>query len=210
MPELPETYLSIKAPTEGVLTVQRSRFLAYAHPIQTTEQARELVKQYTASHHSARHVCWAYVLGADRSVSLSTDNGEPSGTAGKPILGQINSRNLTNLIVIVVRYFGGVKLGTPGLIAAYKESTGLALDAATIVEYKPQSVLEISFGYESTNDVMKLVKKYQLIEDAQLKVLAQDFDLRCRIELQMAHSAADQLYSLFEKIEGSEIQRVDL
>ncbi len=115
-------YLTIQGPAEGKITEKMSRFLAFAWPVADAAEAREVAARYQKEYHDARHVCWAYVTGADRAEQYSNDNGEPSGTAGKPILGQINSLNLTNVVVVVVRYFGGIKLGTPGLIAAYRES----------------------------------------------------------------------------------------
>ena len=117
-----DTYYTLAAPSEAVFTEKRSRFLSFAFPVSTREQAREEVRRISKEYFDARHVCWAFMLGAERLDFLSTDNGEPSGTAGKPILGQINSYNLTDIIIIVVRYFGGIKLGTPGLIAAYREA----------------------------------------------------------------------------------------
>ena len=115
-------YLTIQGPAEGKITEKMSRFLAFAWPVADAAEAREVAARYQKEYHDARHVCWAYVTGADRAEQYSNDNGEPSGTAGKPILGQINSLKLTNVVVVVVRYFGGIKLGTPGLIAAYREA----------------------------------------------------------------------------------------
>ena len=125
-------YLTIQGPAEGKITEKMSRFLAFAWPVADAAEAREVAARYQKEYHDARHVCWAYVTGADRAEQYSNDNGEPSGTAGKPILGQINSLNLTNVVVVVVRYFGGIKLGTPGLIAAYREAARAALDLSLI------------------------------------------------------------------------------
>ena len=129
-----DTYYTLAAPSEASFTEKRSRFLSFAIPVESREQVREHVKRFSKEYFDARHVCYAFVLGADRSDFLANDNGEPSGTAGKPILGQINSFNLTNLLIVVVRYFGGVKLGTPGLIAAYREAARQAIENGEIIE----------------------------------------------------------------------------
>lgn len=121
-----DAFLTIAAPSEGYLREKMSRFLAFAVPVTTAAEAKEVVAAYQKQYHDARHVCWAYMVGADRKTFLSSDNGEPSGTAGKPILGQINSFGLTDIVIAVVRYFGGIKLGTSGLIAAYREEIGRA------------------------------------------------------------------------------------
>ena len=125
-----DAYKTIKQASEGTYSELRSKFLAFAHPVTTVEEAMALVEQYQKKFYDARHVCWAYMLGAERTTFRSNDNGEPSGTAGKPILGQINSLELTDVIVLVVRYFGGVKLGTSGLIVAYRTAAAEALGNA--------------------------------------------------------------------------------
>ena len=125
-------YLTISAPAEASFTEQKSKFLSFIHPVDTADEAKAIIKEYTKRFFDARHVCWAYMIGADRMEFQSSDNGEPSGTAGKPILGQINSFSLTNVVVVVVRYFGGIKLGTSGLIAAYRQGARLAIEAASI------------------------------------------------------------------------------
>ncbi|MCF0213491.1 MAG: YigZ family protein [Muribaculaceae bacterium] len=165
-----------------------SRFLAFAHPVSDAQEAKEIIARYTNEYHDARHVCWAYMTGADRSVWQLNDNGEPSGTAGKPILGQINSFGLTNVVIVVVRYFGGIKLGTPGLIAAYREAARQALEAAEIVEGREMTELRLSFVYLAMNDVMKVVKAYP---DA--KITAQDFDNACTMTLSLPLDIAEEL-----------------
>ena len=122
-----------------------SRFLSFAIPVSSAAEAKEYIGMYANEYPDARHVCWAYMIGADRKEFLSTDNGEPSGTAGKPILGQINSFNLTNIVIIVVRYFGGIKLGTSGLISAYREAAKLAIEAAEIIEGREMATLTLTF-----------------------------------------------------------------
>ena len=135
-----DAYKTIKQASEGTYSELRSKFLAFAHPVTTVEEAMALVEQYQKKFYDARHVCWAYMLGAERTTFRSNDNGEPSGTAGKPILGQINSLELTDVIVLVVRYFGGVKLGTSGLIVAYRTAAAEALGNAEIVN-RPSSII---------------------------------------------------------------------
>ena len=129
-----DEFKTITCESEGTYTELRSKFLAFAHPVETAEEAMAIVDQYQKKYYDARHVCWAYMLGHERNVFRSNDNGEPSGTAGKPILGQINSNELTNIIILVVRYFGGVKLGTSGLIVAYRAAAAEAIANATIIE----------------------------------------------------------------------------
>lgn len=171
------SYTTIASPSEGKHTEKMSRFLSFAFPITTPEEAREIIKKYQNEYHDARHVCWAYMIGADRATWQLNDNGEPSGTAGKPILGQINSFALTDILIIVVRYFGGIKLGTPGLIAAYREAARLAIENAVIEEKHEKSIITLTFPYLALNDVMKIVK------GAHLCILQQQFDNLCTLSL---------------------------
>lgn len=166
-------YKTISKPAEGKVTEKMSRFLAFAFPVATAEEARQRIAETANRYHDARHCCWAYMIGADRQTWQLNDNGEPSGTAGKPILGQINSLGLTNVVIAVVRYFGGIKLGTPGLIAAYRAAARAALDAADIVERKEMTEMTITFGYASMNDVMKVVKQRNL------EITRREFDNTC-------------------------------
>nr|MBD5376844.1 YigZ family protein [Bacteroides sp.] len=173
------TYLTIASPSEAIVREKMSRFLAFAHPAATVEEARTLIAAYTNRYHDARHVCWAYTIGADRSTTLSTDNGEPSGTAGKPILGQINSFGLTNIVIIVVRYFGGIKLGTSGLIAAYREAARQALEAAEIIEGREMTTAIVTYAYPAMEPVMRTVKR------PDITILSQEFDNTCRLTLSL-------------------------
>ena len=171
-------FKTLAAPSEGLYKEKMSKFLSFAIPVQSADEAKEIIKQYQKRFYDARHVCWAYMIGTDRSEFLSSDNGEPSGTAGKPILGQINSFGLTNVLIIVVRYFGGILLGTSGLIVAYREAAAEAIANAEILECHEQGTVSFSFPYLGMNDVMKLVKRENL------KVTAQDFDNVCKMTIQ--------------------------
>jgi uncharacterized YigZ family protein len=154
-----DTFYTIADCSDSKTTEKMSKFLAFAFHVKTAAEARERVAEIAKKYYDARHVCWAYMVGPERTDCLSNDNGEPSGTAGKPILGQINSFNLTDVVVIVVRYFGGIKLGTSGLISAYREAARSALAEAEIIECHVQDELHFSFPYMSINDVMKLTKQ---------------------------------------------------
>lgn len=173
------TYYTIEREGEGQIREKMSRFIAFALPVTDAEQAKAIVKEYQNRYHDARHVCWAYMLGAERTEWQLNDNGEPSGTAGKPILGQINSRNLTDVLVVVVRYFGGIKLGTPGLIAAYREAASEALDAAGIREMHSASVITVTFAYVNADGVMKIIK------GTDAEVLGREFDNTCTMTLRV-------------------------
>lgn len=190
------TYLTIQGPSQSVYREKMSKFIAFAMPVRTEAEARAFIDDIRNRYHDARHVCWAYMLGADRSRHALNDNGEPSGTAGKPILGQINSLRLTNLAVAVVRYFGGIKLGTSGLIGAYREATRMALDLAEKVERCEEVTLTLTFGYMVINDVMKLVKSLGL------NVLQQTFDNTCSMTLAVRADKADELAARFGAIDG--------
>ena len=194
-----DTYLTIAAPSEGLYKEKMSKFLAFAEPCRTTEQAKEIVTRYKKEYFDARHVCWAYMLGAERTDFRSNDDGEPSGTAGKPILGQINSFNLTDLCVIVVRYFGGIKLGTSGLIEAYRTAAQEALNAATIEEKIIEETITIHFQYPLMGDVMRIVKE----ENA--TVLSQDFVEDCRLTLSLRKNQMPRMRSRFENTFGVSI-----
>lgn len=194
-----DTFLTITSRAEATLTEKRSHFLAFALPVTTAAEARAIVKEFSKEYYDARHVCWAYMLGAERKEFLSTDNGEPSGTAGKPILGQINSMGLTNLIVLVVRYFGGIKLGTPGLIAAYKESARLVLESADIVEKHETRKISFTFPYLAMNEVMKAVK------DPEITVVERNFDNACSMTLEIRADLADRLIAKISDISGTSL-----
>lgn len=190
------SYRTIASLSEAVFTDRRSRFLAFAHPVRTADEARQLVRQYSKEYYDARHVCFAYMLGAARTEFLANDNGEPSGTAGRPILGQINSAEVTDIIILVVRYFGGIKLGTPGLIAAYKEAARLVLENAEIVERHEMARLTVTFPYMAMNDVMKAVK------DPEIEIVDRQFDNTCRLTVETRLTLADALRHRLLGIDG--------
>lgn len=193
-------YTTIAGPSRGRLTVKLSRFLAFAFPVATPEEARELIAGVAGEYHDARHCCWAYIIGAAGDISASSDNGEPSGTAGRPILGQIRSEGLTNVAVAVVRYFGGIKLGPSGLIAAYRESTALALAEAGRVERCEETIVSLTFPYQAMNDVMKVVKA-----DPDVTVAGQDFDNTCRLDLRIRADRAQSLADRLGALDGTSV-----
>lgn len=191
-----DTYKTISNPGEGIYKEKMSKFLSFAHYAASAADAKEIIKKYQKEYFDARHVCWAYMVGAARTEFLSSDNGEPSGTAGKPILGQINSFGLTDVVVVVVRYFGGIKLGTSGLIVAYREAAAEALRAAGIEERHVLEFVEFTFPYLAMNDVMKLVK------GSEVKVEEQVFDNSCRMRLSVRADYVGDLRRRLDDIEG--------
>lgn len=191
-----DIFKTITGPSEAKYTEKMSKFLAFAFPVKSAAEARERIAAMANKYHDARHVCWAYMIGPDRTESLSTDNGEPSGTAGKPILGQINSFGVTDIVIAVVRYFGGIKLGTSGLIAAYREAAREALEAAEIVECHVPESISFTFPYMSMNDVMKLVKQ------PGVTVLEQTFDNTCAMTVSVRRDNAAELRGRLTAIDG--------
>ena len=185
-------FKTLKAASQGIYREKMSRFLAFAEPVATADDARAVIKRYQNQYHDARHVCWAYMIGTAREEFLSSDNGEPSGTAGKPILGQINSFGLTNVVIVVVRYFGGIKLGTSGLIVAYREAARLAIEAGEILECHEQARRSFTFAYLTMNDVMKIVKKEQV------RIIEQHFDNVCSMTIEADADAIPALVSLLK------------
>lgn len=173
-----------------------SKFLAFVFPVSDVDEVRGCIADVTRRYHDARHICWAYMLGADRLTFMSNDNGEPSGTAGKPILGQINSFGLTDVVVVVVRYFGGIKLGTSGLISAYRQAARDALAAADKVERHVMKRVRFSFGYLAMNDVMKLVKQ------PGVNTLSQVFDNTCEMSVETRADDMPMLRARLGEIEG--------
>ncbi len=191
--------LTISAPAAGHNTEKGSKFIAHAFHVESPEDVAKLVKQHKKDYFDARHVCYAYVLGALRSSFRAVDDGEPSGTAGKPILNVIHSRQLTDTLVIVVRYFGGTLLGVPGLIRAYKAATEDALGAAQIEERTVQDELRLTFEYALLNAVMKVVK------DEAPHIVEQSFELTCSMTLRVRKSSTERLLSKLRLIRGVEI-----
>ena len=194
-----DTYHTIIATSQGLYKEKMSKFISFAVPVQSAAEAKEVVKQYQKEYFDARHVCWAYMIGAARTEFLSNDNGEPSGTAGKPILGQINSFGLTNIVIVVVRYFGGIKLGTSGLIVAYREAAADAINNAQIIECREQTVISFTFDYLAMNDVMKVIK------GVDLKILNQEFDNDCRMTVSIRSDNAPMLVSRLADIDDVRI-----
>lgn len=192
-------YLTIAAPAEAQYTDKRSRFLAFALPVRDAAEARAAVADLQRRYHDARHVCWAYMLGSARTDFLSNDNGEPSGTAGKPILGQINSLGLTDVLVAVVRYFGGIKLGTSGLIVAYRTAARMALEAAPAVVRHDMARITFHFPYAAMNDAMKLTR------DFDVTVVDRQFDNTCRMTLDIDADTAPRLRARIDSIDGATI-----
>ncbi len=189
-----DEYRTISGTSEGYYTEKRSKFLAFAHHVDDVAEVKDIVAGYRKKYYDARHVCYAYMLGADRQEFRANDDGEPSSTAGKPILGQINSNELTNILIVVVRYYGGVNLGTSGLIVAYREAASNAIAHATIETRQVEEIVRYSFAYPQMNDVMRIVK------DMNPRIVSQTYDNTCEIVLSIRKSEAEQLKSKLAKL----------
>ena len=191
-----DSYQTIITSTEGIYKEKGSKFLAFSMPVENSEQVKELVKTFKKEYYDARHVCYAYMLGAERKEWRANDDGEPSGTAGRPILGQINSRELTNILIIVVRYFGGILLGTGGLIVAYKEAAADALNQAEIIEKTVDCEMTVHFEYAIMNSVMRIVK------ETNSRILDQGYEGDCFMKLSIRKQEEDFLKGKLLKIDG--------
>ena len=190
-----DEYFTIKDNiSEGFYSEKRSKFLAFAFHVTTEEEIKEIVSEYRKKYYDARHVCWAYMLGAQRTEFRANDDGEPSSTAGKPILGQINKNELTDILIIVVRYYGGVNLGTSGLIVAYRTAAAEAIANAEIIKLYDEEVVTYDFPYVMMNDVMKISK------DMSPRIVNQTYDNTCEIQLSIRKSQAPLLKSRLEKL----------
>ncbi|MBR6538801.1 MAG: YigZ family protein [Bacteroides sp.] len=190
-----DTYKTIVGQAEGIYTEKRSKFIAIALPVRTIDEIKAHLEVYQKKYYDARHVCYAYMLGHERKDFRANDNGEPSGTAGKPILGQINSNELTDILIIVVRYFGGIKLGTSGLIVAYKAAAAEAIAAATIIEKTVDEDITFYFEYPFMNDVMRIVK------EEEPEIISQGYDMDCNMTLRIRQSMMPKLRARLEKVE---------
>lgn len=192
-----DTYKTINAPSEGIYKDKGSKFLAYAYPIKTEQDVKTLLHDLKAAHPKARHHCWAMRLSPDRSIYRIQDDGEPSGTAGRPILNTLLSAGLSNVLIVVVRYFGGTLLGVPGLINAYKSAATDAIRQAQIIEKTINDTYELRFDYLAMNEVMKLIK------EEQLEIRTQHFDNSCTIQLEIRKSNLNQVLDKLEKLKIS-------
>ena len=188
-----DEFKTIKDNSEGTYSELRSKFLAFAHHVTTVDDAMALVEQYQKKYYDARHVCWAYMIGPEREIFRSNDNGEPSGTAGKPILGQINSNELTDIIILVVRYFGGVKLGTSGLIVAYKTAAAEAISNAEIETRTVDDEYTFNFEYPLMNSVMKVAR------DMDARIVSQSYDMDCQMTLSIRRGKMQELQEKIKK-----------
>ena len=192
-----DEYKTIKGTSEGFYSEKRSKFLAFAHHVDSLDEVKELLAQYRKKYYDARHVCYAYMLGAEYTEFRANDDGEPSSTAGKPILGQINSNELTDILIIVVRYYGGVNLGTSGLIVAYREAAADAIAHAEVETRQVEEVVTYDFPYVMMNDVMRVVKEMQP------RIVGQTYDNTCQIRLSIRKSEVEQLRKRLEKLAWS-------
>ncbi|MCX6254275.1 MAG: YigZ family protein [Bacteroidia bacterium] len=191
-----DSYTTIKSPSQGIYKEKGSRFIAFACPVSHQEEIKPIIDKIRKEHHEAKHHCYAYMIGKERMVWRVNDDGEPSGTAGKPILGQINSFGLTNILIVVSRYFGGTLLGVSGLINAYRSSACSAIRNAVIIECTLQEFFEITYPYVSMNDVMKILKEEYIGQSDQT------LDLECRIKINFRASAREKILTRFSRIEG--------
>ncbi len=195
-----DTYLTIEKASEGIFKDKGSKFFAYAFPVSSEEKIKEHLAELRKLHPSARHHCYAFRLGAAKQAFRANDDGEPSNTAGKPILGQIQSKDLTNILIVVVRYFGGTLLGVSGLINAYKLAALDSIQNATIIEKTVDEVYELKFDYLQMNDVMKIIK------DEHLQILHQNFELNGELSFSVRKSNSTKVYDMFSKISNLEIK----
>lgn len=191
-----DTYLTIESPCQGLFRDKGSKFIAYAYPFRDETTLKDIITELKAMHPKARHHCWAYRLTPDRAVFRLNDDGEPSGTAGRPILNTLLSHDVTNILVVVVRYFGGTLLGVPGLINAYKTATQEALAAAEVVTHTVNDIYRVTFDYVQMNDVMRLVK------EENLPILKQAFDNDCFMDVEVRKLRVNQVVGKLDKIAG--------
>ena len=189
-----DTYKTISTTGEGYYTEKRSKFLAFAHHVEMVEEVKEIVASYRKKYYDARHVCYAYMIGADRQTFRANDDGEPSSTAGKPILGQINSNELTDILIVVVRYYGGVNLGTSGLIVAYREAAADAICHTTIENRFVEEEIVYDFPYVMMNQVMKVIKEMNP------RIVSQEYDNTCQIRMRIRQSLAEQLQKRLDNL----------
>ena len=189
-----DEFKTIANTSEGFYSEKRSKFLAFAHHVESVDEVKSLIDAYRKKYYDARHVCYAYMLGAGRAEFRANDDGEPSSTAGKPILGQINSNELTDILIVVVRYYGGVNLGTSGLIVAYREAAADAIAHAEVVTRQIEEVITYTFAYPMMNDVMRIVKEMSP------RIVSQTYDNTCEIKLAIRKSEAEQLRQRLSKL----------
>ena len=200
MSQAKDSYLTISEPAEAIYKERSSKFLTYAYPVETEEEIKELLDALRKQYYDATHHCYAYRLGPQGEQFRANDDGEPSGTAGKPILGQLLSAKVTNCLVVVVRYFGGTKLGVSGLIQAYKESTAEVLAVSNIIEKTVDKIITIDFSYISMNGVMRVIKEMNPHIEEQV------FDNLCTMRLRIRESEANILIAKLEKVEGVTVE----
>lgn len=194
-----DTYLTISKPCEGLFKDKGSKFFAFAFPVISEDEIKKYLTDLRKVHFNARHHCYAFRLGADKQAFRANDDGEPTYTAGKPILGQIQSKDLTNILIVVVRYFGGTLLGVGGLINAYKQAAADALQNSTIIEKTINDIYELKFDYLQMNDVMKIIK------DESLEVCSQNFELNCSLSFSVRKNNSNRVYEQFSKINNLKI-----
>jgi len=197
-----DTYFTIENPSEGIFRDRGSKFLGYAYPITSENEIKPIIAALKNEHPKANHHCYAMRLSTDRSVFRINDDGEPSGTAGRPILNVLLSRNLTNVIVVVVRYFGGTLLGVPGLINAYKTAAELALNEAMVIERTVNDIYTVSFNYLQMNEIMRIVK------DENLDILEQQFDNSCSIKISIRKMQVNPVLARFQKLDSVSVKYI--
>lgn len=195
-----DSYRTIKGISEGYFSEKRSRFISYAIPVRTVEDVKAELDKYRKQYYDARHVCWAYMLGHAREEYRANDDGEPSSTAGKPILGQINSNQLTDILIIVIRYFGGIELGTGGLIVAYRAAAAEAIASADIEERTVDEDITVCFEYPFLNSIMRIIK-----EDGP-EIISQDFQMDCEMTLRIRKGNAEKLKARLAKVETATVK----
>ncbi|MBQ7811711.1 MAG: YigZ family protein [Bacteroidales bacterium] len=200
--QIQDAYKSIAAEAKGLFKDNGSRFIAHAYPVETEEEVKEIVAALKKEYYDARHHVYAYRLGYKGDRFRANDDGEPSGSSGRPVLGQIDSKGLSDILVVVVRYFGGIKLGIPGLIRAYKTSTADALENAEIIEKIASRMYRIHFGYMSMNQVMKVLKDMNLVQKNQ------KFDMECSIDTSVRLSLTDSFLERMEDVEGCRVEEL--
>lgn len=191
---LNDEYKTITGKGEGYYTEKRSKFLAFAHHVESTDEIKDILAGYRKKYYDARHICYAYMIGAERTEFRANDDGEPSSTAGKPILGQINSHELTDVLVVVIRYYGGINLGTSGLIVAYREAAADAISHCETEIRQIEETVTYSFAYPLMNDVMRIVKEMQP------RIVGQTYDNTCEIRLSIRRSEVEQLKERLQKL----------